>query len=169
MRSSHWGLLLSPKLKSWRDSQAARLAMAPCLQSHCHPNPQPAHPRLAASLLLCLSLLQLVLPSVGVHQCKERSSTSPWGSLAQLYFCPSPDEGKLSSTDATSLFLPLSSSFGHTCHTSGEVQEGGWAFYVRERFLGKMGDEERNLAPVDSQEIFSHLQGMKPLLVPIPT
>lgn len=55
------------------------------------------------------------------------------------------------------------------CHISGEVQEGDWVFCVRERFLGKVEDEERNLVPVVSQEIFSQLLGLKPLLVSIPT
>lgn len=66
------------------------------------------------------------------------------------------------------LFLSLSSSFGHTCRTSGEMQKSGWAFCVRERVLGKMGDEERNLIPVVSQKTFSYLQRQKPLFVSIP-
>lgn len=58
--------------------------------------------------------------------------------------------------------------FGPTCHISGEVQEGDWVFCVRERLLGKVGDEERNLVPAVSQEIFSQLQGLR-FLVSIPT
>lgn len=53
-------------------------------------------------------------------------------------------------------FLPLSFSLGHTFCTSGEVQQSVWEFCVRKRALGEMGDEERNLVPVVSQEMFSY-------------
>lgn len=61
--SSHCDLLLA---RSWSPTgrpQAARLEMAPCSLRPCHPGPWPTHPRLATSLLPCLSLLQLVLLS----------------------------------------------------------------------------------------------------------
>lgn len=65
------------------------------------------------------------------------------------------------------IFSPPSPfSFGHTCHISREVQDGDGIFCARERLHGKVGDEERNLVPVVSQEIFSQLQGLKPLKLP---
>lgn len=42
----------------------------------------------------------------------------------------------------TALFLPASSSVGHTCCTNTEMQEDGWAFSARERVLRKMGDKK---------------------------